>query len=83
MGMVRLVPGLAVPAYMGFLLELCEPTGHTREAVEAGHSLRIDYHPPYLQLECRDVDRVIEEAQARKLRVHKAKKTHHDNRRGL
>jgi len=72
--MIRLVPGLAVPEYMGFLLELCEPVKHTRKAVEAGSLLLIDYHPPYLQLRCKDVERVIEEARRRKLRIYKGKR---------
>ncbi len=61
--MVRLVPGIALPEHMSFLLELCEPTRYTKKAIEAGHLLRIDYHPPYVQLMCRDVEKVIEEAQ--------------------
>ncbi len=69
--MIRLVPGLAIPEYMGFLLENCEPVKHTREAVEAGDLLKIDYHPPYLQLRCKDVERVIEEARRRRLRVYR------------
>ena len=72
--MIRLVPGLALPDYMGFLLEYCEPTGHTRRAVEAGHLLRVDYHPPYLQFHCRDVERVVEEARRRGLRVYRGKR---------
>ena len=72
--MIRLVPGLAIPEYMGFLLELCEPVRHTREAIEAGHLLRIDYHPPYLQLRCRDVEQVMGEARRRGLRVYKGKR---------
>ncbi len=72
--MVRLVPGIAVPGYMGFLLERCEPTGYTRRAVEAGHLLKIDYHPPYIQLECRDLEAVIAEARRRKLRVYRGKR---------
>jgi len=71
--MIRLVPGLAIPEYMGFLLELCEPVKHTKRAVEAGHLLRIDYHPPYLQLVCRNVERVIEEARRRRLGVYYGK----------
>jgi len=71
--MIRLVPGLAIPEYMGFLLELCEPVKHTKRAVEAGHLLRIDYHPPYLQLRCRDVEKVVEEARRRGLRVYRGK----------
>ena len=74
MKMIRLVPGLAVPEYMGFLLELCEPVKHTREAIEAGHLLKIDYHPSYLQLRCWDVDRVVEEARRRRLRVYRGKR---------
>ena len=34
--MIRLVPGLAIPEYMGFLLEHCEPARHTREAIIPG-----------------------------------------------
>ncbi len=71
--MICLVPGLAVPGYMGFLLELCESIKHTRKAVEAGHLLRVDYHPPYLQLECQDPDQVVEEARKRRLRVYRGK----------
>ena len=56
MRFIRLVPGIAVPEYMGFLLELCEPIKHTKRAVDAGHLLPIDYHPPYIQLVCRDID---------------------------
>ena len=73
--MIRLVPGLAISEYMGFLLEYCEPVKHTREAIEAGHLLRIDYHPPYLQLSCGDVKRVVEEARKHGLRVYQGK--HH------
>ncbi len=73
--MIRLVPGLAISECMGFLLEYCEPVKHTREAIEAGHLLRIDYHPPYLQLSCRDVKRVVEEARKHGLRVYQGK--HH------
>ena len=72
--MRRLVPGLAVPEYMGFLLELCEPIKYTRKAVEAGDLLRIDYHPPYLQLRCRDIEQVIKEAKRNRLRVYRGKK---------
>ncbi|MEB3860666.1 MAG: hypothetical protein GSR84_00420 [Desulfurococcales archaeon] len=72
--MIRLVPGLAVPEYMGFLLEQCEPVKHTREAIEAGHLLKIDYHPPYLQLRCKEVEEVVEEARRRGLRVYRGKR---------
>ncbi len=72
--MVLIVPRLAVPEYMGFLLEYCEPTRYTRKAVEAGHLLRIDYHPPYLQLSCSNPDKVIEKARRRGLRVYWGKK---------
>jgi len=72
--MVRLAKGLAIPDYMGFLLELCEPVGYTREAIKAGDLLKIDYHPPYIQLRCRDIERVVEEARKRKLRVYRGKK---------
>jgi hypothetical protein len=58
---------------MGFLLEHCEPSGYTRKAIEAGHLLRIDYHPPYVQLECRNIEVVIEEARRRHLRVYRGK----------
>ncbi len=70
--MIRLVPGLAIPEYMGFLLVLCEPVGYARRAVEAGDLLRIDYHPPYLELRCRDVEKTVEEARWR-LRVYRGK----------
>jgi len=72
--LVRIVPGIAVPEYMSFLLILCEPVKHTRRAVEAGHLLKIDYHPPYIQLICRDVDRVVEEAEKAGLRIYRGKK---------
>ena len=72
--MIRLVPGLGLPEHMGFLLEYCEPTGYTRMAVEAGDLLRIDYHPPYLQLECVDIEEVVGEARRRGLRVYKGKR---------
>ena len=72
--LIRLVPGLALPDYMGFLLEHCEPTGYTRRALEAGHLLRVDYHPPYLEFWCRDVERVAEEARRRGLRVYRGKR---------
>ena len=72
--MIRLVPGLAIPEYMGFLLEYCEPVKHTLKAIEAGSLLRIDYHPPYLQLRCRDVEKVVEEARRKGLRVYMGKK---------
>jgi len=71
---VRLTPGIAIPEYMRFLLELCKPARYTRKAVEAGHLLLIDYHPPYIQLECRDLDRVVEEARRRGLRVYRGKR---------
>ena len=73
--LVRLVPGLALPEYMAFLLEYCEPTGHTKRAIEAGHLLRVDYHPPYLQFHCKNTEQVVEEARKRRLRIYKAK--HH------
>ncbi len=72
--MIRLVPGLSIPEYMGFLLEYCEPIRYTRRAIEAGDLLRINYHPPYLQLQCRDVEEVIVEARKRGLRVYRGKK---------
>lgn len=34
--MIRLVPGPAIPEYMGFLREPCEPVKYAREAVETG-----------------------------------------------
>ena len=72
--LVRIVPGIAVPEYMSFLLALCEPTGYTKKAVEAGHLLKIDFHPPYLQLVCRDVERVVEAARRAGLRVYRGRK---------
>jgi len=55
-------------------LTYCESTGYTRKAVEAGHILKIDFHPPYIQLICRDIDRVVEEARRVGLRVYRGKK---------
>jgi len=72
--LVRLVPGIAIPDYMAFLLDYCEPTGYTKKAIEAGHILKIDFHPPYVQLVCRDVERVVEEAKRAGLRVYKGRK---------
>ncbi len=72
--LVRLVPGLGLPDYMAFLLEQCEPVGYTRKAVEAGHILLVNYHPPYLQLRCPDVERVVEEARRRGLRVYRGRR---------
>lgn len=72
--MIRLVPGLAVPEYMDFLLQLCRPVKHTRKAIEAGSLLAIDYHPPYLQLVCNDINRVVEEARRRGLRIRVTKR---------
>jgi len=71
---VRIAPGIAIPEYMRFLLELCKPIKYTGKAVEAGHLLLINYHPPYIQLECRDLDRVVEEARRRGLRVYMDKR---------
>ncbi|MEM0471746.1 MAG: hypothetical protein QXI22_07010 [Sulfolobales archaeon] len=71
---IRLVPGIAIPVSMSFLLELCEPVRYTKKAIEAGHLLKIDYHPPYIQFSCKDIDRVIEEARKRGLRIYKAKR---------
>lgn len=44
------------------------------KAVEARHLLRIDYHTPYVQLECRDIENVIDEARGTSLRVYRGKK---------
>ncbi len=44
---------------MEFLLELCKPVKYTRKAIEAGHMLKIEYHPPYPQLRCEDVERSL------------------------
>ncbi len=73
--LIRLVRGIAIPGYMGFLLDMCVPTGYTREAVDAGDLLKIDYHPPYVEFECRDPERVVDEARRRRLRVYRGK--HH------
>jgi len=54
--MIRLVPGLAIPQYMGFILKLREPIKYTRKAIEAGHLLRMDYYPPYIELRYKDVE---------------------------
>ncbi len=72
--LVRLARGLAVPDYMAFLLDYCEPVGYTKKAVEAGDLLKINYHPPYIQLGCQDLDRVVEEARKRRLRVYRGKR---------
>jgi hypothetical protein len=71
---VRLTPGIAIPEYMRFLPELRKPVKYTGKAVEAGHLPLIDYHPPYIQLECRDLDRVVEEARRKGLRVYMDKR---------
>jgi len=71
--MIRLVPGLAIPEYMGFLLELCNPIEYTRRAIEAGDLLKVDYHPPYIQLKCRDLETVVLEARRRGLRIYRGK----------
>ncbi len=71
--MIRIVPGLALPEYMSFILRYCSPVGYTKKAVEAGHLLKINYHPPYMMFECMDIDKVIEEARVRKLRIYYGK----------
>jgi len=72
--LVRIVPGIAVPEHMSFLLALCEPTGYTKKAVEAGHLLKIDFHPPYVQLVCWDIDKVVEEARRAGLRIYRGRR---------
>lgn len=72
--LIRLVPGLAIPEHMSFLLEHCKPIKWTKKAIEEGHLLKIDYHPPYIQIACKDTEKVIEEAKKRKLRVYQGKK---------
>lgn len=72
--MIRIVPGLALPEYMSFLLKHCKPTGYTKKAIDAGHLILIDYHPPYVQLICREMDKVIKESKERGLRIYRAKK---------
>ena len=71
---IRIVPGIAVPEYMRFLIENCEPARHTKEAVEKGHLLLIDYHPPYIELECTDIEKIIEKAKRRRLRIYIGKR---------
>ncbi len=73
--LLQIVPGIALPENMGFLLGTCSPTRYTKKAVDAGHLLLIDYHPPYIELECSDIETVIREARRRKLRVYRGK--HH------
>ena len=73
--LLQIVPGIALPGNMGFLLRKCKPTRYTKKAVDAGHLLLIDYHPPYIELECTDIETVIREAQRRNLRIYKGK--HH------
>ncbi len=72
--MARIVPGLAIPEYMNFILNQCKPVKHTLKAIYAGDLLKIDYHPPYLQVRCKNIEGVIEEAKRRGLRVYKGKK---------
>ena len=72
--MIRLVPGIAIPEYMVFILGYCEPAGHTRRAIKAGDLLRIDYHPDYLEFECERIPELIGEARRRGLRVYKARR---------
>ncbi len=81
--MIYLVLGLAVPDYMDFLLEYCEPIGYTRKAVDAGDLLLVDYHPPYLQLRCRDIEKVVEEARKRGAKSIQGQKPHHNNGRHI
>ena len=71
--MIVLVPGIALPERMGFLLVDCKPAYHTLRAVRAGHLLRIDYHPPYIQLECSNVEKIVSTAKKRRLRVYRAR----------
>ncbi len=72
--LIVLIPGLALPRKMGFLLEYCRPVKHTLEAIRAGHLLKIDHHPPYVQLVCNDLDRVIMEARRKGLRIYRGKR---------
>ena len=60
--MTRVAPGLAAPEYTAFLLEEYGPTGHTREAVEAGSLNRIDCHPLYPLLRCRNPEEAAGDA---------------------
>lgn len=71
---IRLVPGLGLPEYMAFLFKQCEPIGYTRKAIEAGHLLKISYHPPYLELKCSNIHRITEEAKKKHLRIYKGRK---------
>ena len=72
--MIGIVPGLAIPEYMDFILNQCKPIKHTLKAVSAGDLLKIDYHPPYLQLKCTNIEEIIEEARRRGLRIYKGRK---------
>lgn len=72
--MIVIVPGIAVPEYMGFLLDYCRPTGYTRRAVEKGHLLLIDYHPDYVELECSNVGDLARIAREKGLRVYRGKR---------
>ncbi len=70
---VIIVPGLAVPEYMKFILKHCEPIKYTKKAIEAGDLLKIDFHPPYVQVMCKNTEMVIKEALKRGLRVYRGK----------
>lgn len=72
--MIVIVPGIAIPEYMGFLLDYCRPTGYTRRAVEKGHLLLIDYHPDHVELECDNVEDVARIAREKGLRVYRGKR---------
>ncbi len=72
--LVRLAPGIALPEYMSFLLELCRPCGYTRRAVEAGGLLNVDYHPYYVELECGDLEAAARLAEERGLRVYRGRR---------
>ena len=71
--MIVLVPGIALPEKMGFLLENCRSAYHTMRAVRAGHLLKINYHPPYIQLECINTEKTLSIAKKKRLRIYKAK----------
>jgi len=72
--MIVVTKGIALPDYMGFILELCSPTRHTKKAVEAGGLLNVDYHPPYVEVACGEPEEVVEEARRRGLRVYRGKR---------
>jgi len=55
-------------------LRVFKTTLELRGLGNAGDLLKIEYHPPYIQLRCGDVKLVVEEARRRGLRVYRGKR---------